>query len=481
MKAILLVRVSTQVQDLNQQRQVVYNEAIKDGYTPDNIIVIEDKESASRLSEEERNGLNKLKEYIANDNISCIYTYEISRISRRAAVVYSIRDLLIKNNIQLVVVNPYCRLLNADGTISETSNILFGIFATMAENETMIRKARTERGIAKLQAEGKHARCKPLFGYTVNKDKYYIPHPENAEIVKLIFRLYTRGISIRKIAIELHERGIFGKVTFSDLLQRVWKILKNENYAGNNTYPAIISKDEYKATCEIRNENKIEYITTKIYLCKGILRDKQTGQLLSPKKTLNRYSTLNLNRSEAFKQVSISFDIIEPLILEYAITLHKQYTKTFTENDKLRIQHDIDVMNTKICSLNEKLSNIDNVLDRIEERYILGNISKDKADSLRNIQINERTDILTKIKTYKDRIIQLTTMIDDCAEKNIIDYDNLTIEEQLRIIKEVVNVVYISKPNRGRAIIEIHNNYNDEVTKRIFVTHGNRTREITNV
>ena len=89
-KCILLVRVSTDAQDLAQQTDKVKSQALSDGYTEDSIIVIEDKESAVKLSEEERNGLNRLKMLIDNDPlIDCVYSYEISRISRQAKLVYS--------------------------------------------------------------------------------------------------------------------------------------------------------------------------------------------------------------------------------------------------------------------------------------------------------------------------------------------------------------------------------------------------------
>ena len=80
-KCVLLVRVSTDAQDLTQQTEKVKQEALKDGFTDENIIIIEDKESAVKLSEEERNGLNRLKHHIENDTIECVYTYELSRIS----------------------------------------------------------------------------------------------------------------------------------------------------------------------------------------------------------------------------------------------------------------------------------------------------------------------------------------------------------------------------------------------------------------
>ena len=75
MKAILLIRVSTEAQDLVQQREQVVDAAKRDGY--DELILIEDKESAVKLSEEERNGLNRLKETIEHDSsVNVVYAYE---------------------------------------------------------------------------------------------------------------------------------------------------------------------------------------------------------------------------------------------------------------------------------------------------------------------------------------------------------------------------------------------------------------------
>ena len=111
MKGIALIRVSTDSQDLKQQSEVVINEMIRDGYTNDNIILIEDKESGVLLSEEERQGLTKMKSYIESDNeINAVYVFELSRLSRKPEVLYSIRNYLVEHKIQLVVLKPSIKL-----------------------------------------------------------------------------------------------------------------------------------------------------------------------------------------------------------------------------------------------------------------------------------------------------------------------------------------------------------------------------------
>ena len=56
-KAIILSRVSSEHQTLEQQTEAVLKEVEKDGYSDDNIIIIEDKESAIKLSEPYRKGI----------------------------------------------------------------------------------------------------------------------------------------------------------------------------------------------------------------------------------------------------------------------------------------------------------------------------------------------------------------------------------------------------------------------------------------
>lgn len=72
-KAIVLSRVSTLQQDLKQQTEEILREVYKDGFKEEEVILIEDKESAIKLSEEERRGLNKLKDYIRTDILSGLF------------------------------------------------------------------------------------------------------------------------------------------------------------------------------------------------------------------------------------------------------------------------------------------------------------------------------------------------------------------------------------------------------------------------
>ena len=76
--------------------------------------------------------------------------------------------------------------------------------------------------------------CTKFMGYTKNEDGDLVIVPEEAEIVKLIFRLYLEGYSTGKIAKHLEEQGI-KTATGQDKWHStvIDKMLRNEKYMGD--------------------------------------------------------------------------------------------------------------------------------------------------------------------------------------------------------------------------------------------------------
>jgi DNA invertase Pin-like site-specific DNA recombinase len=81
-KCILLVRVSSYVQNYEAQMDDLIKYAEKLGYTKENQIIIANKESG-KLSEEEREGLTEMFQYLESDTqkqINAVFVWEVSRI-----------------------------------------------------------------------------------------------------------------------------------------------------------------------------------------------------------------------------------------------------------------------------------------------------------------------------------------------------------------------------------------------------------------
>ena len=102
-KVIALYRVSTESQDLERQKIELYRALQFDGYTAEQIADVDNKESGVLLSMDEREGIQKMKKYIEGGGIEAVYVHELSRLSRRAADTFAIRDYLQAHRVQLVV------------------------------------------------------------------------------------------------------------------------------------------------------------------------------------------------------------------------------------------------------------------------------------------------------------------------------------------------------------------------------------------
>ena len=150
-KCICLIRVSTTHQELNDQRNAVVK-AAKMNYKANEIAIVEGKESAIKLKEEERQTLNEMKEIIAeNPSVESVYVYAIDRLARRVSVIMSVKEYLTERGINLVFLNPRpMATLIKDNTTGrmiedELTNILLMLLSYGAEmemkiNSTLIQK-----------------------------------------------------------------------------------------------------------------------------------------------------------------------------------------------------------------------------------------------------------------------------------------------------------------------------------------------------
>ena len=476
MKALLLVRVSTGHQDLVSQTQRVKEEALRDGYKEKDIIIIEDVESAVKLSEEERNGLNRLKQYIENDSsINCVYTYEISRISRRASVVYSIRDFLISHHVQLIVMNPFFKMLNDDGTLSDTSNIFFGIFGAMAENEGMLRKARIKKAVDKYRSEGRHTGGNLMFGYDTDIKHHYILHKENANIVRKIFFMYVNDkMSIRAIAKELWEQGTQlwtcntprKPTTYLTMCTNVNNILHRKEYIGQGK-PRIITDEIYYKAQEIM-KNRTVCATRKDVgaILRGMIYNKANGLLLSANAASGNYY------SKRVKGPAISFECADKIIWEWVVKKHEQF-KSMT-NDKLinKLNKEQEAIEKKIMQQYNRKMELLKSIDRLEERIVIGKISAEKADEMSDKLQNE-IDLLDKsyIKLQEERInikVRLMQIMNDD-----IDLNNINKKDKINLIHQMINKIYIERIDRISRYLNIDSKLRDEEILKVDTYHKN--------
>lgn len=459
-KVIILSRVSSLKQDLVQQTDEVLKTVRNDGFKDENIIIIEDKESAIKLSEEERRGLNEMKRVINSDpTVKCVYIYELSRLSRKQLVLFSIRDFLVEKKVQLICLKPYFELLDSDGKMSLTGSLVFSIFSSMSEQEMILKKERMMRGRRHNLTLGKSAGGRPPFGYTTDKDKKYVLHPTNSKIISRIFNDYAYNYkSIRRLSKELLEEGLFPNTRFLTLMTDINHWLKLEYYTGCDKFPQIISKKVFDDAQKslVRNKNVKQHRTSTHFLLKGMLRDHRTRLLLSVN------SASDLYYSKRYSGVCVSRKNIEPLIWGLAKSLYDEY---YMNKDKLQKAIEKEQMNIskKISVLREKEKTISTQIDNVEERMIFGKLSKQRGEDLLFKLSEERSEI-------ENRILDLNnmTIAKEYQKLELFLYDNvnedaMSDEEKTDIIRKVIQNVFISRESRTVLNAKVYNKLNDDV------------------
>lgn len=268
--AILLVRVSTNIQDLDPQIEDLQKYATLKGYTKFHVIGTKESGLANF---HDKIGTNELFEFITeNPTYNTVFATELSRIGRRESVLHTVKEWLIKNKVQFYLKDTEWKLFNDNGKVSSAGGIMFTFYGYFAESEITQKKIRFIRAKKSLMERGLSISGKTLFGYKKVpfdlKRNTLIEDDINADIVRTIFSWYNDGIdgveknpSIKKITLECIKRN-FPVYTHSK--RNVNKLLKEEAYTGfkitnNKRKNPYFEEDEANQEKYITSENSIKY------------------------------------------------------------------------------------------------------------------------------------------------------------------------------------------------------------------------------
>lgn len=395
MKCIILSRVSTSQQDLQQQTDELIRIAINDGYSRDQIIVIDNKESAIKNDEEHRLGLIEMKEAILNDpTITCVYCREVSRIGRRYDVLTSVKAFLVSHKIQLIVCgNTRIELLDEDGNVTLQGGLMFEIACQSAIQEMEDKKIRFRQGRARAIEQGKAAQCRVGYGYYINREGYVLINEAEAEVVRRLFDEYANtDISTIALYRKLVADGTWQRLS-SDSAggNKIRVLLSNYRYSGRNDlnkahneihYQAIVSEDlQDRAIAKLhRMKQQPKYITKFVYYAKSLVRCS-CGHVMQPE-----ISTMCYWCPFCGKRHSINN--LDWLAWNNAAQL-KLYADTISQRETIeRYTSDIESNDNKILVMKKRLEELE---DREEEivDYSLSISNKERREKYRARKIEE--------------------------------------------------------------------------------------------
>lgn len=272
-KCVCVGRVSTSIQ--SQTAQIRDLEEFAKSWGFEDIKTFFTTESGF-LEFDEKQGWNLVSDFFDNNpDYRVLICPEISRLSRKEHILHKIKDYLIENKIQLIIKDINYILFNEWGEIPKGNEIIFALYASLADSEMRQKKERFARSLKDNRQLGYSIGGKVLFGYEryyelkdgKNRSKYRINEKE-AEEVRTLYRWYAFGVdgdmqksTLVSLTKECIERG-FSKYLHSR--RNVNKCLKEQAYCGlKETHNRVKNPDYWN----YHKYDEPKYVAAKSYVC----------------------------------------------------------------------------------------------------------------------------------------------------------------------------------------------------------------------
>lgn len=407
-KVLLFLRVSTESQELENQKKELENYVKNLGYNKEDCVLLEKSgASAIKLDDDYMLMVNQLIEYIDSGEISCVALWSVDRVLRDEEIWPKIKKKLVANKIQLIIKNPSLALLNPDGSINEGSELALSLFSTMASQEMRIKQERFKRTKRAYAKQGKWSGGKTIkFGYKVDENQFFVEDENDGAMVKLIFELYSTGqFSTTSISDELNARG--WKRTDGLLIYPTFisNILKSKSYTGapdeknnNRIYPPLITEELFQKCREVADSNKLETRQGKrLVLGAKLLRCKDCGALFTSNSRHFSCCRYGGKYKKCLNNLKIRQCVVNNILWRVAYTYHIQYLLELNEGLIAEYTEKVNVLDQKIVTLTEKIDKVKDKKKRVIDTYLEGLINKKERD-LRLSKIDG------EVLTHKDEL-----------------------------------------------------------------------------
>ncbi|CAC9706180.1 Transposon gamma-delta resolvase [Enterococcus faecalis] len=247
-------RVSTETEEQNSSYEVQvahYTEFIKKNAEWEFAGIFAD-DGISGTNTKKREEFNRMIDECMEGNIDLVITKSISRFARNTLDCLKYIRQLKDKNISVFFEKENINTMDAKG------EVLLTIMASLAQQESQSLSQNVKLGLQYRYQQGKvQVNHNRFMGYTKNEEGNLIIVPEEAEIIKRIYREYLEGKSLAGIGRDLEKDGILtaaGKPRWRP--ETIKKILLNEKYIGDALLQKTFTVD-FLTKKRVKNEGHV--------------------------------------------------------------------------------------------------------------------------------------------------------------------------------------------------------------------------------
>lgn len=359
-----------------------------------------------------REGFNKMIDECMSGKIDLVVTKSISRFARNTLDCLKYIRMLKDKNVAVFFEKENINSMDSKGEVMLT------IMASLAQQESQSLSQNVKMGIQYRYQQGEvRVNCSRFLGYTMDKNKKLKIVPEEAEVVKRIYREYLEGSSMLKIKRSLEADGILngaGNETWHT--SNISKILRNEKYIGDallqKTYTVdFLNKKRIKNNGIVPQyyvENNHEpIISREVYMLVQEELAKRRSPHTSPNGNKRTYSsnhcfaniTLCGNCKEIYRRVHWNNRGKKSIVWRCVSRLENtgQFCDARTVNEE-------ELKKVALNAINKTLNKKSDFLPTLKKNidYVLNNKNSDELENVESTLNNLQQELLSLVQSSSD-------------------------------------------------------------------------------
>jgi len=421
----------------------------------------------------ERPALERLLQAVENRRIDCVVVYKVDRLSRSLLDFARIMEVFERNDVSFVSVTQQFN------TSTSMGRLILNVLLSFAQFEREIIGERIRDKVAAAKRKGKFTGGTPPLGYDVDSEKCrLVLNPEEAKVVRHIFRRFAEIGSPQTVAEELNKRGVTTKAWMTKRgvfregrpwhKMHIYRVLYNRTYLGevihkDNTYPgeqeSIVTKEMWERAHAVIESNRGErrhYVRAKVpALLKGIIRCGVCDKAMSPVATeskgkLYRYylcGRASKNGYDSCPVKSVSAGEVEQAVIHQLRSIFsspEMVAQTFAEATRLEaadITHLVDQKASLAARLDELKTAAAGLMDygktNGEAAQEIRRTNEEFIDTQRGLQ-----EVSDELQLLQSRLVDERD-VSECLRRLDPIWEELYPMEQCRIIKLLVEHVIV--------------------------------------
>ncbi len=421
---VIYTRVSTKEQadnnmSLTTQKKACELYALKHNYN----IVGNFGGTYESAKTDERKELNKMLSFVkkSKEKVSFIIVYSVDRFSRSGANAIYITEQLRKQGVMVVSVTQPTDSTTPSSSHQQNIQYIF------SEYDNQLRREKCMSGVKEAILRGEWCYRVPL-GYDVigtGRNRQIVLNQTGKLLKNAFLWKANENLSTQEITDRLNALGI--KIYH----QKISGLLKNPFYCGLLTHPVLegkviegkhepmVSKEIFLKVNDILDENHhgytVKHENDEIPL-KNFVKCDHCGASMPgyivKKKNLWYYKcrTVGCCNNRSAKKMHEDF---VGMLSPYQIGFSEQLTKLMKREILSNLSSHLQTRQSEEQLIRKQLLEVNAKIDRLEERYILEEISKEQFLKFTGKFKDERVEIKKQLERYSKKVSNLEKSVDD--------------------------------------------------------------------